>query len=75
MALSDEHIFEGPLPHLKDIYTCKMAYRILKDPSDPSNGLFSLLKSGKRDRLHREYTERLRKRFFLQAILYLNDSS
>ena len=63
------------LPSLQDLYTrrCRTrARRIMKDPHHPNNGLFQLLRSGKRLRSHAAKTERLRRSFFPQAIRTVN---
>uniref|UniRef100_A0AAZ1XAU3 Alkylated DNA repair protein AlkB homologue 8 N-terminal domain-containing protein n=1 Tax=Oreochromis aureus TaxID=47969 RepID=A0AAZ1XAU3_OREAU len=59
------------LPPLQDTYTrrCRTrATQILKDPSHPGNKLFQLLQSGRRFRIIRARTERLKKSFYPQAI-------
>lgn len=48
------------------------AIKIIKDPTHPSNCLFSLLKSGRRFCSLVSRTERLRRSFFPQAIILLN---
>ncbi|KAK0136904.1 hypothetical protein N1851_026926 [Merluccius polli] len=61
---------------LEDIYIMRCrtrARRIAQDPSHPNNRLFSLLPSGKRFRLLRAKTERLRRSFFPQALRLLNE--
>ncbi|KAJ8361361.1 hypothetical protein SKAU_G00178860 [Synaphobranchus kaupii] len=63
------------LPTLQDLYIrrCRTrACRIMKDPHHPNNGLFQLLRSGKRLRSHAAKTERLRRSFFPQAIRTVN---
>ena len=72
---SAERTIGGKLPNLADIYTkrCKgKTSSILKDPSHPGYGLFSLLRSGNRYRSLAAKTERLRKSFYPQAVRYLN---
>ena len=66
----------GTFPALQDIYTkrCrKKTERILEDPTHPAHGLFELLKSGRRYRVHKASLERTRKSFFPQAIRFLNE--
>lgn len=73
---SAEHNTGGALPHLLDVYTrwCRTkARRILKDSSHPDNGLFSLLRSGRRYRIHKANSERFRRSFYPQAIRILNE--
>uniref|UniRef100_A0AAZ1WWY5 Alkylated DNA repair protein AlkB homologue 8 N-terminal domain-containing protein n=1 Tax=Oreochromis aureus TaxID=47969 RepID=A0AAZ1WWY5_OREAU len=63
------------LPPLQDTYTrsCQTrAAQILKDPSHPGNKLFQLLQSGRRFRIIRARTERLKRSFYPQAIRALN---
>uniref|UniRef100_A0AAX7W425 RRM domain-containing protein n=1 Tax=Astatotilapia calliptera TaxID=8154 RepID=A0AAX7W425_ASTCA len=48
------------------------AAQILKDPSHPGNKLFQLLQSGRRFRIIRARTERLKRSFYPQAIRALN---
>ena len=72
---SAERTIGGQLPNLGDIYIkrCKgRTTNILKDPSHPGYGLFSLLRSGSRYRSLAAKTERLRKSFYPQAVRYLN---
>ena len=66
----------GALPSIQDIYTrrCRSkSKRILEDNSHPAHGLFVLLKSGKRYRIHKTGLERFRKSFYPHAIRILND--
>ncbi len=73
-----EHTVGGALPCLKDIYTrcCKNNARtIIKDPNHPDNGLFSLLRSRRRYRIHQASTERLRKSIYHQAPMILNEDT
>ncbi|KAI2652501.1 hypothetical protein H4Q32_005735 [Labeo rohita] len=53
----------------------RVARKIVKDLSHPNNGLFSLLRSGKRFRSLKTNTERLRRSFFPQAIRILNHNT
>lgn len=72
---SAERIIQSELPDLLSIYTkrCKSkARKIMMDLSHPNNGLFSLLRSGKRFRSLKAKTERMRRSFFPQAIRALN---
>ncbi len=65
-------------PDLESIYSkqcCTKARKIIKDLSHPSNGLFSLLRSGKRFRSLMTKTERMRKSLFAQAISVLNQDN
>ncbi len=73
-----ERISGSALPSLQDIYLkrCKSrAAKIIKDSNHPSNHLFCLLPSGKHFRSMMAKTERLRRRFFPQAIRLLNTNS
>ncbi|KAK0146400.1 putative RNA-directed DNA polymerase from transposon BS [Merluccius polli] len=73
---SAERTIMTTLPNLQDIYIMRCrtrARRIAQDPSHPNNRLFSLLPSGKRFRLLRAKTERLRRSFFPQALRLLNE--
>ncbi|KAK3513816.1 hypothetical protein QTP70_028871 [Hemibagrus guttatus] len=75
---SAERIIHTKLPDLHSIYSKQCwtkARKIVKDLSHPSNGLFSLLRSGKRFRSLKANTERLRRSFFPQAIQTLNQNS
>ncbi|XP_025760203.1 ribonuclease inhibitor-like [Oreochromis niloticus] len=59
------------LPPLQQTYArrCRTrAAQILKDPSHPGNKLFQLLRSGRRFRIIRARTERLKRSFYPQAI-------
>lgn len=74
---SAERTIGRQLPNLGDIYCkrCKdKTKNILKDPSHPDYGLFTLLHSKHRYRILAARTERLRKSFFPQAVRYLNGS-
>lgn len=76
VVCSAEHTIGGALPCLKDFYTrhCKNKARtIIKDPNHLDNGLFSLLRSGKRYWMHQASTERLWKGFYPQATRILNE--
>ncbi|KAL0195769.1 hypothetical protein M9458_009341, partial [Cirrhinus mrigala] len=72
---SAERIIHTELPDLHSIYSRRCwtkARKIVKDLSHPNNGLFSLMRSGKRFRSLKANTERLRRSFFPQAIRSLN---
>uniref|UniRef100_A0A3B4FGV2 Reverse transcriptase domain-containing protein n=1 Tax=Pundamilia nyererei TaxID=303518 RepID=A0A3B4FGV2_9CICH len=72
---SAERIIQSELPDLLSIYTKRCtakARKIMMDLSHPNNGLFSLLRSGKRFRSLKAKTERMRRSFFPQAIRGLN---
>ncbi len=73
-----ERISGSALHSLQDIYLkrCRSrAVKIIKDSNHPGNCLFTLLPSGKRFRCLMAKTERLRRRFFPQAIRLLNSNS
>ncbi|KAK3541538.1 hypothetical protein QTP86_029174, partial [Hemibagrus guttatus] len=75
---SAERIIHTKLPDLHSIYSKRCwtkARKIVKDLSHPNNGLFSLLRSGKRFHSLKANTERLRRSFFPQAIWTLNQNS
>ncbi|KAK1796883.1 hypothetical protein P4O66_000885 [Electrophorus voltai] len=75
---SAERITHTELPDLQTIYykRCQTkARRIVKDPTHPNNRLFSLLRSGRRFRSLKTKTERLKRSFFPQAILALNQGN
>ncbi|KAK3507985.1 hypothetical protein QTP70_009352 [Hemibagrus guttatus] len=75
---SAERIIHTKLPDLHSIYSKRCwtkARKIVKDLSLPNNGLFSLLRSGKRFRTLKANTERLRRSFFPQVIRTLNQNS
>ncbi|GAA6088507.1 uncharacterized protein LOC109141784, partial [Tachysurus ichikawai] len=75
---SAERTIHTELPDLKDIYStwCRTrARKIVKDLRHPNNGLFSLLRSGKRIRSLKANTERMRRSFFPQAIRILNQET
>ncbi|KAF7702949.1 hypothetical protein HF521_021956 [Silurus meridionalis] len=64
---SAERTIHTELPDLQDIYSTRCqtrARKIMKDLSHPNNGLFSLLRSGKRFRSLKVNTERMRRSFF-----------
>ncbi|KAK3537431.1 hypothetical protein QTP70_009977 [Hemibagrus guttatus] len=61
------------IPDLETIYS--KARKIMKDLSHPNNGLFSLLRSGKRFRSLKANTERMWRSFFPQAIRVLNQNT
>ncbi|XP_078255680.1 ethylmalonyl-CoA decarboxylase isoform X2 [Rhinoraja longicauda] len=72
---SAERTMGTTLAPLQDLYirTCRSrASKIMRDPYHPSNGLFQLLRSGKRLRCHAVKTERKRRSFFPQAIRTVN---
>ncbi|KAL0161887.1 hypothetical protein M9458_041283, partial [Cirrhinus mrigala] len=72
---SAERTIHTELPDLHSIYSRRCwtkARKIVKDLSHPNNGLFSLMRSGKRFRSLKANTERLRRSFFPQAIRSLN---
>ncbi|KAF7711447.1 hypothetical protein HF521_000458, partial [Silurus meridionalis] len=63
------------IPDLQDIYSTRCrtrARKIVKDLSHPNNGLFSLLRLGKRFRSLKANTDRMRRSFFPQAIRSLD---
>ena len=71
-----EKTMGAPTTPLHALYSrrCRTrAYRIMKDPHHPKNGLFQLLRSGKRLRCQAARTERLRLSFFPQAIRTINE--
>ncbi len=73
-----ERISGSALPSLQDIYfkRCKSrAAKIIKDSNPPGNHFFISLPSGKCFRRMMAKTERLRRRFFPQAIRLLNSNS
>uniref|UniRef100_A0AAX7SSM7 Reverse transcriptase domain-containing protein n=1 Tax=Astatotilapia calliptera TaxID=8154 RepID=A0AAX7SSM7_ASTCA len=73
-----QRIAGAPLPAIKDIYRkrcLKRAGKIIKDPSHPSHGLFTLLPSGRRYRSLRTKTTRYRNSFFPTAVRLLNSAS
>ncbi|KAK2884332.1 hypothetical protein Q8A73_020806, partial [Channa argus] len=70
-----QKITRTPLPSLQSIYHRRVHRRaasILKDPSHPQHGLFTLLPSGWRYRSVKCRTSRLKKSFFPSAIRLLN---
>ncbi len=70
-----ENIIRTPLPSLQAIYHRRVHRRassILKDPTHPQHGLFTLLSSGRRYRSVKCRTSRLRNSFFPSAIRLLN---
>ncbi len=70
-----EKIIRTPLPSLQAIYHRRVHRRaaaILKDPTHPQHGLFTLLLSGWRYRSEKCRTSRLRNSFFPSAIRLLN---
>uniref|UniRef100_A0AAX7TJ37 Reverse transcriptase domain-containing protein n=1 Tax=Astatotilapia calliptera TaxID=8154 RepID=A0AAX7TJ37_ASTCA len=73
-----QRIAGAPLPAIKDICRkrcLKRAGKIIKDPSHPSHGLFTLLPSGRRYRSLRTKTTRYRNSFFPTAVRLLNSAS
>uniref|UniRef100_A0A669BIH3 Reverse transcriptase domain-containing protein n=1 Tax=Oreochromis niloticus TaxID=8128 RepID=A0A669BIH3_ORENI len=73
-----QRIAGAPLPAIKDIYRkqcLKRAGKIIKDPSHPSHGLFTLLPSGRRYRSLRTKTTRYQNSFFPTAVRLLNSAS
>ncbi|KAI5103505.1 gastrula zinc finger protein XlCGF28.1-like [Silurus meridionalis] len=75
---SAERTIHTKRPNLQDIYStwCRTrARKIVKDLSHPNNGLFSLLRSGKRFRSLKANTERMRRSFFPEAIQSLNQET
>ncbi|TKS65503.1 RNA-directed DNA polymerase from mobile element jockey [Collichthys lucidus] len=70
-----QRITGTPLPAIEDVQKkrcLRRARSILKDPSHPAHGLFSLLPSGRRFRSLRTRTSRLRNSFFPRAVTLLN---
>uniref|UniRef100_A0A3B3IGF0 Reverse transcriptase domain-containing protein n=1 Tax=Oryzias latipes TaxID=8090 RepID=A0A3B3IGF0_ORYLA len=68
-------ITRTPLPSLQSIYkrrVCRRAASIIKDPTHPQRGLFTLLPSGRRYRSVKCRTTRFRNSFFPSAIRLLN---
>uniref|UniRef100_A0A8C8DGK4 Reverse transcriptase domain-containing protein n=1 Tax=Oryzias sinensis TaxID=183150 RepID=A0A8C8DGK4_9TELE len=68
-------ITRTPLPSLQSIYkrrVCRRAASIVKDPTHPQRGLFTLLPSGRRYRSVKCRTTRLKNSFFPSAIRLLN---
>lgn len=61
-----------PLQELYNRRCNSTANKIMGDPFHPCNGLFQLLRSGKRLRCHAVRTERLRRSFFPEAIRTVN---
>ncbi len=71
-------IVGGELPSLQDIYTrrcTRKARRIIKDSSQLSHSLLSLLPTGRRLRSIWSHTSRLRNSFFPQAIRLMNSQN
>ncbi|KAI5089395.1 gastrula zinc finger protein XlCGF28.1-like [Silurus meridionalis] len=67
---SAERTIHTELPNLQDIYSTRCrtrARKIMKDLSHPNNGLFSLLRSGKRFCSLKANKERMKRSFFPQA--------
>ncbi|KAK1798195.1 hypothetical protein P4O66_000689 [Electrophorus voltai] len=78
VVCSAEHITHTELPDLQTIYykRCQTkARRNVKDPTHPNNRLFSLLRSGKHFHSLKTKTERLKRKFFPQAIRALNQGN
>ncbi|KAF7705704.1 gastrula zinc finger protein XlCGF28.1-like, partial [Silurus meridionalis] len=69
---SAESTIYTELPNLQDIYSAR---KIMKDLKHPNNGLFSLLRSGKRFSSLKANTERMRRSFFPQAIRSSNQET
>ncbi|KAK2899391.1 hypothetical protein Q8A73_012520 [Channa argus] len=72
---TEQKITRTPLPSLQSIYHHRVHRRaasILKDPSHPQHGLFTLLPSGWRYRSVKCRTSRLKNSFFPSAIRLLN---
>uniref|UniRef100_A0A3B3SI74 Reverse transcriptase domain-containing protein n=1 Tax=Paramormyrops kingsleyae TaxID=1676925 RepID=A0A3B3SI74_9TELE len=70
-----EKIIRTPLPSLQSIYhrrALRRAASILKDPTHPQHGLFTLLPSGRRFRSVKSRTSRLNNSFFPTTIRLLN---
>ena len=75
---SAERTTRNALPNLEEIYITRVKSRVKKitrDPSHPNSCLFFALRSGKCHRCLRANTERMRKRFYPQAIRILNEDS
>uniref|UniRef100_A0A669E0D3 Reverse transcriptase domain-containing protein n=1 Tax=Oreochromis niloticus TaxID=8128 RepID=A0A669E0D3_ORENI len=67
-----------PLPSLKDLYSTrclKRARSILRDCTHPGHRVFKLLPSGRRFRLLRSRTNRLKDSFYNRAIALINANS
>lgn len=66
-----ERIINTSQPLLKDIYSSRLQKKtscIVKASAHPGHHLFSLLPSGKRQRLIKNTSNRLKKRFYPQAV-------
>uniref|UniRef100_A0A671LVB9 RNA helicase n=1 Tax=Sinocyclocheilus anshuiensis TaxID=1608454 RepID=A0A671LVB9_9TELE len=64
-----------PLPSMEELHSSRCllkAQKILKDPSHPGHSLFELLPSGRRYRVLKTRTNRLRNSFYAKAISFLN---
>ena len=72
-----QKIIGCPLPSLEDLYSSRClrkAHSILRDPSHPGHAHFVLLPSGKRYRVLKTQTTRLRNSLYPRAIIALNTS-
>ncbi|KAF7686206.1 hypothetical protein HF521_015568, partial [Silurus meridionalis] len=75
---SAERTINTEFPNLQDIYSTQCitrARKIVKDLGHPNNGLFSLLRSGKRFRSLKANPKGMRRSFFPQAIRSLNQET
>uniref|UniRef100_A0AAX7T1V1 Alkylated DNA repair protein AlkB homologue 8 N-terminal domain-containing protein n=1 Tax=Astatotilapia calliptera TaxID=8154 RepID=A0AAX7T1V1_ASTCA len=73
-----QKIIGHPLPSLKDLYSTrclKRARSILRDCTHPGHRVFKLLPSGRRFRLLRSRTNRLKDSFYNRAIALINVNS
>ncbi len=70
-----QKIIGCPLPSMEELHSSRCllkAQKILKDPSHPGHSLFELLPSGRRYRVLKTLTNRLRNSFYAKAISVLN---
>ncbi|KAK0145089.1 hypothetical protein N1851_016021 [Merluccius polli] len=73
-----QRIIGHPLPSLQDLYSIRClrkARSILKDSSHPGHRVFQLLPSGRRFRMLKTRTNRIRDGFYDRAIALLNENS
>ncbi|KAK0144708.1 Afadin [Merluccius polli] len=73
-----QRIIGHPLPSLQDLYSTRClrkARSILKDSSHPGHRVFQLLPSGRRFRMLKTQTNRIRDGFYNRAIALLNENS
>jgi len=76
VVLKAQKIIGSELPALSSLNRTRLqrrAQRIIQDSTHPAHNLFELLPSGRRYRVIRSKTERMKNSLFCRAVLALNE--